>query len=336
MTNENKGICVVAEITREKKLADVTLELVNAAKELSQKINNEEVSALLIGGVFDASELIQKLSEAGANKIYLVQDERLEQYSTDYYAKITCDVFYDKKPAIALIGATTTGRDIAPRISSKMNTGLTADCTELDINEKGMLAATRPTFGGNLMATILCKNFPQMATVRPHVLPKPSCVLDNTAQVENIKPDIDNVVKRTNLLEFVPLDTHTGVSIEDAEVIIAGGKGMKNADGFKLLEELANVLGGTVGASRSAVDAGWADHSVQVGQTGKTVTPKLYIACGISGAIQHLAGMNSSDVIVAINKDPKAPIFSVANYGIVGDVFEIIPELIKAIKESKV
>lgn len=332
---EHKGICIYAEITPDKALAGVTLELIAKAKELSEKLEGEEVSALIVTGESDLENVIDDLSKAGAQNVWLVQDEKLKQYSTDLYAKAACDVVAMKKPSIMLIGATTQGRDLGPRISSKLDTGLTADCTEIDINEKGQLAATRPTFGGGLMATILCRNYPQMATVRPKVMPKAEMTSENKAQIENISIDFSNTPVRTEILELIKNIQASGASIDEAEIIVAGGKGMKNAQNFKILEDLAEALGGAVGATRAAVDAGWADHSVQVGQTGKTVVPKLYIACAISGAIQHLAGMNASDVIIAINKDPKAPIFSVASYGIVGDVFEVVPKLTEAIKAAK-
>ncbi|MEI8378060.1 MAG: electron transfer flavoprotein subunit alpha/FixB family protein [bacterium] len=330
-----KGICIFAELTPDKTLAGVTLELVNQARELSKKLDGEEVSALLITGETDLDHIFEELSKAGTDHIWLVQDSKLLQYSTDLYAKAACDAVALKDPSIMLIGATTLGRDLAPRISSKLDTGLTADCTGIDINEKGQLASTRPTFGGELMATILCKKFPQMASVRPKVMPKPAMDVTKKADVENIEVDFSNTPVRTELIEFVKNIQAETARIEESEVIVAGGKGLRNAQNFKMLEELASLLGGSVGASRCAVDAGWCEHSVQVGQTGKTVTPKIYIACGISGAIQHLAGMNSSDIIIAINKDPKAPIFAVASYGIVGDVFEIVPKLIEELKRRK-
>lgn len=334
MEEENKGILIYAEVTREGDLAPVVLELANTAQDLAEKLGGQEVSALVISSQFTAhSSLENELKNNGFNKVYIVQDERLKEYSTEYYSKIAIDVIKEIKPAIVLIGATTQGRDIAPRISSNLNTGLTADCTSLDINEKGMLAATRPTFGGNLMATILCKNFPQMASVRPKVLKKSEQPINKNTQFIEIKPEIDNVEKKVELVEFIKNVQSTGKRIDEAEIIVAGGKGLKSPEGFKLLEELAKALGGAVGASRPTVDAGWADHSIQVGQTGKTVMPKLYIACAISGAIQHVVGMSGSEKIIAINKDPKAPIFNVADIGIVGDVYEIVPELIEMLKK---
>lgn len=332
MEKENQGILIYAEITREGKLAPVVLELANAAADLSKKLDNEEISALVITKTSDIEEIKSELKNNGFDKVYIAQDDRLNEYSNDYYSKIAIDLIKEIKPSIMLIGATTQGRDLAPRISSSLNTGLTADCTGLDINEKGMLAATRPTFGGNLMATILCKNFPQMASVRPKVLRKAMNPIVKDTQFITIQPNIDDVKKRVELVDFIPNIQSTGTRIDEAEVIVSGGKGMKSPEGFKMLEELAMLLGGSVGASRSAVDAGWISHSQQVGQTGKTVTPKIYISCGISGAVQHVVGMNSSDKIIAINSDPRAPIFNVADVGIVGDVFEIIPELIESLK----
>lgn len=328
-----KGILIYAEVTRDGDLAPVVLELANTAQDLSQKLGGEEVSALLITKPGDIEHIKSELKENGFDKVYIAQDDRLTDYSTALYSKIAIDLLKEIKPSIMLIGATTQGRDIAPRISSSLNTGLTADCTSLDINEKGMLASTRPTFGGDLMATILCRNFPQMASVRPKVLKKASCPIPKDTQFIEIKPQIDGIDKKVELVEFIKNIQSTGKRIDESELIVAGGKGI-SAEGFKMLEELASLLGGAVGASRAAVDIGLADHSIQVGQTGKTVTPKLYIACAISGAIQHLVGMNASDKIIAINKDPKAPIFGVADIGIVGDVYEIVPELIKSLKNK--
>lgn len=330
MEKENSGILIYGELTREGELVPVVLELANTAQDLAQKLGGIEVNALVICSQFNVDHSIFKNN--GFDKVYIVQDDRLKDYSNEYYTKISIDLINEIKPQIFLIGATTQGRDMAPRISSSLNTGLTADCTELDINEKGMLAATRPTFGGNLMATILCKNMPQMATVRPKVLKKAEKPIEKDTKFIDFTPKIDDVSKKVELVEFIKNFQTTGKRIDEAEIIVAGGKGLKSVEGFKLLEELASVLGGAVGASRAAVDAGWVDHSIQIGQTGKTVTPKLYIACAISGAVQHVVGMSSSDKIIAINKDPKAPIFQVADKGIVGDVYEIVPELINMLK----
>ncbi len=334
--SEHKGIWVIAETDSNNKIIGVTLELINAAKELSSQLGGEEVGTLLMTGNENIEDSIRTISEAGSDKIYLIKDASLGQYSTELYTDAVSQAIEQKKPSIILVGATTTGRDFAPRVAARLRTGLTADCTSLNINEQGLFAATRPTFGGNLMATILCKvTRPQMATIRPKVLPKPEMNSTNNAEVEQINVNLDISRIKTKLLECTGVCQNNVQKIEEADIIIAGGRGMKSAEGFKILEDLARSLGGAVGASRACVDAGWRSHSDQVGQTGKTVCPKVYIACGISGAIQHLAGMSSSDIIIAINKDSEAPIFGVATYGIVGDVFEIVPAITEAIKAEQ-
>ena len=334
--SEHKGIWVIAEKNSQNGLTGVTLELINAAKGLSNQLNGEEVGTLLITGNENVDNLVKTISEAGSDKVYLIQDDNLSQYSTELYTDAVCQAIEQKKPSIMLVGASTTGRDFAPRVAARLKTGLTADCTSLTVNEQGLLAATRPTFGGNLMATILCKVArPQMATVRPKVLPKPELNPANNAEVERLNVNLDASRIKTKLLECLDFCQTSCQKIEEAEVIVAGGRGMKTAEGFKILEDLAQTLGGAVGASRACVDAGWRAHCDQVGQTGKTVCPKVYIACAISGAIQHLAGMTGSDIIIAINKDPEAAIFGVATYGIVGDVFEIVPALTEAIKAEQ-
>lgn len=333
--SENKGIWVYAEKTPENQIAGVTLELINAAKGLSQKLGGEEIGVIFLSGNNDVEPLLKEISEAGAQKIYLIQNDNLQNYSTELYTKVICEAVKQKKPSILLVGATTQGRDLAPRVASRLDTGLTADCTGLDINEKNLLAATRPTFGGNLMATILCKTArPQMATVRPKVLPKAEPDQSNSAEVERLNFDLDPSDIKVKILDLIKT-CKSGCKIEDAEIIVAGGRGIKNAEGFKILEDLAEALGGAVAASRACVDAGWRGHCDQVGQTGKTVCPKVYIACGISGAIQHVAGMSSSDIVIAINKDPEAPIFQMSTYGIVGDLFEVVPALTEELKKSQ-
>lgn len=325
----SKQILIYAEVTRENYIHTVFFELANKARELAAKLDNAEVNALLISKPGLAAEYKEAFINSGIDKIYTVEDERFELYCTDYFAKAAVDVINEIKPEILLIGATHQGRDLAPRISTSLHTGLTADCTGLDINEKGQLAATRPTFGGQLMATILCRNLPQMATVRPKVF-KPA-EKDNIKQTEIINKQInlDGIPKCVEILEFRKKLTNSLNELDSAEIIVAGGRGMKNDEGFRLLKEFADKIGAAVGASRLAVEMGLASHEMQIGQTGKTVTPKLYIACGISGAIQHTIGMDKSDKIIAINTDENAPIFDIADYGMVGDAFEILPELIK-------
>ena len=327
------NIFLYAEVTKENYLHTVLFELAYKAQELSKKLNNADISAILICKTGLGETFKEAFKNSGFDYVYIAEDDTFENYSTEIFSKIATDIIKDVKPDIMLIGATTQGRDIAPRISAGMHTGLTADCIGLDINDKGQLAATRPTFGGKLMATILCKTLPQMATVRPKVFkPAPENIVKDTKFVY-LKPEIDKIENRVEFIKFVKNINSTINELDSAEIIVAGGKGMKNEQGFQLLKEFADCIGGHVGASRGAVDMGLASQDIQIGQTGKTVTPKLYIACGISGAIQHVVGMNESDKIIAINIDEKAPIFQVSDCGIVGDAFEIIPQLIEQLKK---
>ena len=326
------NILLYAEVTRENFLHTVLFELAYKAQELAQKLDKAEVSAFLICKTGLAAECKEAFINSGFDNVYIAEDDRLENYSTELYSKIALDIIKEVKPDIILVGATTQGRDLAPRISSSLHTGLTADCTGLDINEKGQLAATRPTFGGKLMATILCKTLPQMATVRPKVFkPAPENIVKDTKFVY-FKPDIENIKTKVEFVEFVKGMNTCINELDSAQIIVAGGRGMKNEAGFELLKNFAESIGGCVGASRGAVEMGLAPVDIQIGQTGKTVTPKLYIACGISGAIQHIVGMQESDKIIAINNDEKAPIFEVCDCGIVGDVFEILPKLTNIFK----
>ena len=324
-------ILLYAEVTQENYVHTVIFELANKAQELAKKLDNAQVSALLICKQGLADLYKEAFINSGFDKVYIAEDNRFTHYSKELYSKVAFDVIKEIKPEIILIGATSQGRDLAPRVSSSLHTGLTADCTALDVNEKGQLMATRPTFGGKLMATILSKTLPQMATVRPKVF-KPSAenVVKNT-QFLNVNVAIDDIKRKVEFVEFVKRAKCEINDIDSAKIIVAGGKGMKNQAGFELLKILAQKLGATVGASRGAVDMGLAPVEIQIGQTGKTVSPKLYIACGISGAIQHTVGMCDSDKVIAINKDPNAPIFEVSDIGYVGDVFEVLPELIKSL-----
>lgn len=327
-----KEILLYAEITREKYIHTVFFELANKALELSKKIEGCEISALLICEPDRIAQYLDGFKQSGIDKVYVFENEIFSNYDTNIYSKIAVNLVKEIEPEIMLIGATNQGRDLAPRISSALHTGLTADCTDLDINEKGQLAATRPTFGGQLMATILCKNYPQMATVRPKVF-KPMGV-NEFRETEILRKgfDVSTVAKGVEMLEFFKTVEDAINELDSAEIIVAGGRGMANAEGFALLKDFADKIGGTVGATRAAVEMGLANKDIQIGQTGKTVRPKLYIACGISGAIQHVVGMKDSDKIVAINTDENAPIFDVADLGIVGDAFEILPQLINEIK----
>lgn len=326
------GILLYAEVTRQNYIHTVFFELANKAHELSQKLNNAPVMAVLFTKPGMMPDYKEGFTYCGINKVFVFEDEKFSNYNTETYANLIIDLVKEIEPDIFLIGATTQGRDLAPRISSTLGTGLTADCIELDINEKGLLAATRPTFGGQLMATILCKTKPQMATVRPKVF-KPSVdigYVETEFIYRPIKPEDFNT--NVELVKFMQVYESELNELDSAEIIVAGGKGMKGEEGFKMLKELADLLGGKVGATRGAVDLGYAPHTMQIGQTGKTVTPKLYIACAISGAIQHTVGITGSDHIICINNDPDAPIFDVSDTGIVGDVFEVVPKLIEMLK----
>ena len=294
--------------------------------------NTTTISALLICKNGLAENYKEAFRNSGFDKVYIAENDRFTHYSTELYAKTAIDIIKEVKPDIILIGATTQGRDLAPRISTSLHTGLTADCTGLDINEKGQLMATRPTFGGQLMATILCKNTPQMATVRPKVFkPLAQNVVKNTEFIY-FEPQIADIKRKVEFVEFEKYLKSSINELDSAEIIVAGGKGMKNDKGFALLKDFAKALGGAVGASRGAVEIGLAPQDIQIGQTGKTVSPKLYIACGISGAVQHIVGIENSGRIVAINTDPQAQIFDNCDCGIVGDAFEIIPKLIENLK----
>lgn len=328
------GILIYAQLTRELYIHTVFFELLDKAKELSQKLGSVDVNAV----IFTTPGLIDEYKESfrnkGVNKVYYFEDERLKDYSTEYYSKLLVDLAGVIKPEILLIGATNQGRDLAPRVASALHTGLTADCIELDINEKGKLAATRPTFGGQLMATILCKTYPQMATVRPNVFK--INLNDNFFETEFVScpVNLEGMEPHVKLLEFKRTVDSVINDLDSAEIIVTGGKGLKNDKGFELLRRFASSIGASVGATRGAVEMGLASSSIQVGQTGKTVHPKVYIACGVSGAIQHTVGMEGSDYIIAINNDEYAPIFDIADCGIVGDVFEILPEFMKIIKNA--
>jgi len=327
-----KGIWVFAE-QKEGKIQSVAFELLSEAQKLAQELK-EEIAAVLIGGP-EVESQIKELFNYGAQRVYLVSNELLSNYSTAPYTKALTELINEYKPEIVLVGATTMGRDLAARVAVRVHCGLTADCTGLSIDpEKKILKQTRPAFGGNIMATIISPNHrPQMATVRPKVMKKNAL---NKSEGEVIKhtttfEEKDFMVKFLDVIK----DTSVKVNLPEAEIIVSGGRGIADPKNFALIRELAEVLGGAVGASRATVDAGWISSHHQVGQTGKTVCPKLYVACGISGAIQHLVGMQSSDTIIAINKDPDAPIFKVATYGIVGDLFDVVPKLIAKIKEVR-
>ena len=340
---EYKGVFVFAQQV-DNKLNGIALELVGKGKDLAKDLGTE-VTAVLIGS--DVMSLTKELAEYGADRIIVVDDPELKEYRTEPYAHALAEVIKKYKPEIMLVGATAIGRDLGPRVSARIHTGLTADCTQLEIGDfpinpipgreqlHNQLLMTRPAFGGNTIATIACPNFrPQMATVRPGVMQKAERVEGAQAVIEEFNPGFVPNNKYVEILDIVKAVSDVE-DIMDAKILVSGGRGVGSAENFKLLDDLAEALGGTVSCSRAVVDAGWKSKDLQVGQTGKTVRPHVYFAIGISGAIQHLAGMEESDIIIAINKDETAPIFDVADYGIVGDLNKILPALTEKIKEAK-
>jgi electron transfer flavoprotein alpha subunit len=326
------GLWVVAEHLHGE-LRRGTLELLGEGRRLADKLG-VELGAVLLGE--DVGALATSLISHGADKVYLAEDPVLAHYRTGPYTDVLTGLVNQHRPEIVLVSATPQGRDLAPRAAARLAAGLTADCTGLDIDdEKRLLVQTRPAFGGNLMATIICPYArPQMATVRPGVMIASEADAARTGQVIEIPVQLDERAVLAKILDIVQQEEDGRVNLQDAEIIVSGGRGLGKPESFSVIEELAQALGGAVGASRAAVDAGWIPAYHQVGQTGRTVQPKLYIACGISGAVQHLAGMSSSDCIIAINRDSDAPVFNIATYGVVGDLFEIVPALTARLREA--
>ena len=338
-----KGVFVFAQQV-DNVISNIAYELIGKGKELAKDLG-VEVTAVLVGS--DVKGLADQLAEYGADKVIVVDDPELKEYRTEPYTHAIASVIKEFKPEIFLIGATAIGRDLGPRVCARIHTGLTADCTKLDIGDVPMnpvpgretkhnqLLMTRPAFGGNTIATIACPDFrPQMATVRPGVMQKAPKEAGKKAVVTEFNPGFTKNNKYVDILEVVKAVSNT-VDIMDAKILVSGGRGVGSPENFKILDDLAEAIGGTVSCSRAVVDAGWKPKDLQVGQTGKTVRPNVYFAIGISGAIQHLAGMEESDIIVAINKDESAPIFDVADYGVVGDLNKIVPMLTEKIKEAK-
>lgn len=312
----------------------VGLELLGQGRRLAEGLK-QQLCAVVIGK--DTEAAVKEAGRYGADKIYVVEGEEYEHYSADSYGHAFLELCRKYEPNTILVGATVNGRDLGSKLAVSLRTGLTADCTALSVEEEtGNVVWERPAFGGNLYAQILCSETrPQMGTCRPGAFKKPPVTEHPEPEIvrEEIRTPAEEI--RTKVIDFIKASEENGIKLDEAEVIVSGGRGMKNAENFALLKELADLLGGTVGCSRAAVDAGWMPQSRQVGQTGTTVSPKLYFACGISGAVQHVAGMSESGTIVAINKDETAPIFEVADYSIVGDLFEVIPALIKEIKARR-
>ncbi len=330
--SEWSGVWVFAEF-RNKRIAPVAFELLGAGRRLADQLG-VSLSAVLMGSGLDGHA--ESLIGYGADTVYRVDHPALAHFTDDAYGNVLEDLVREHKPEIVLAGATAIGRSFIPRVATTVDAGLTADCTGLEIREEdGALLQTRPAFGGNIMATIICPHTrPQMATVRPMVMRPNEFDSDRQGEIIDVIPDANRLESRVRVLRSV-MEEQDKVNITEADIVVAGGRGLENEKGFALLHELADLVGGAVAASRAAVDSGWVSYPHQVGQTGKTVCPKVYIACGISGAIQHVVGMQSSDTIIAINKDPDAPIFDVATCGVVGDIFEILPQLLEKLKARK-
>ena len=339
--SEYKGVFIYAQQV-DNKIDNIAFELLGKANDLAADLETKEVTAVLLGD--GVTGLADQLAEYGADRVIVVDDPELKEYRTEPYTIALVEVINKYKPEIMLVGATAIGRDLGPRVSARVATGLTADCTVLEIGEfkargdaeprQGQLLMTRPAFGGNTIATIACPNHrPQMATVRPGVMQKKDKVKGAKAEVIVEKVDLTPNDKFVEILEVVK-SVSTTADIADAKILVSGGRGVGSPENFAMLDDLAEAIGGTVSCSRAVVDSGWKPKDLQVGQTGKTVRPQVYFAIGISGAIQHVAGMEESDIIIAINKDEDAPIFDVADYGIVGDLNKIVPELTESIKKA--
>ena len=340
---EYKGVYVFAQQV-DNEVSSIALELIGKGKDLAKDLNTT-VTAVLVGS--NVMGLTEILGEYGADRVIVVDDPELKEYRTEPYTHALASVIEKYKPDVFLIGATAIGRDLGPRVCARIHTGLTADCTQLDIGDfplvptpgkeqkHNQLLMTRPAFGGNTIATIACPEFrPQMATVRPGVMQKLPREAGRKAEIEEFNPGFVPNEKYVEIMEVVKAVSNVA-DIMDAKILVSGGRGVGSPENFKILDELAEAIGGTVSCSRAVVDAGWKPKDLQVGQTGKTVRPHVYFAIGISGAIQHVAGMEESDIIIAINKDESAPIFDVADYGIVGDLNKIVPMLTEKIKEAK-
>ena len=340
---EYKGVYVFAQQV-DNEVSSIALELIGKGKDLAKDLNTT-VTAVLVGS--NVMGLTEILGEYGADRVIVVDDPELKEYRTEPYTHALASVIEKYKPDVFLIGATAIGRDLGPRVCARIHTGLTADCTQLDIGDfplvptpgkeqkHNQLLMTRPAFGGNTIATIACPEFrPQMATVRPGVMQKLPREAGRKAEIEEFNPGFVPNEKYVEIMEVVKAVSNVA-DIMDAKILVSGGRGVGSPENFKILDDLAEAIGGTVSCSRAVVDAGWKPKDLQVGQTGKTVRPNVYFAIGISGAIQHLAGMEESDIIVAINKDESAPIFDVADYGVVGDLNKIVPMLTEKIKEAK-
>jgi len=327
--SSDKGVWVFIEL-QEGEIRDVSLELLSEGRKIAGKVG-EEVCAVVIGS--NIQEQTDRLAHYGADRIYVVENPLCQSYSAELYTQILVTLSREQKPKIVLCGATSIGKDLAPRVAARLQTGLGSDCTSLDLTEEGLLVQTKLAYGGRVSATITCPSTsPQIVTVRPGVMEMESPNTSLEAEVIRVTPQFGGIEPRSRVVDFIRADPRT-ISLSEADIIVAGGGGAGSREDFRLIEELAEVLGGTVGASRVPVDEGWVPFDKQIGQTGKTVEPNLYIACGISGTIYHTMGMKDSKVIVAINKDRSAPIFKIADMGIVGDLLEVVPAIISLLRE---
>lgn len=323
----SNDVLVVTEI-RDGALKKISLEMLGEGRNIADQLGGDVQAVALGHGVADVATT---LAHYGAQKIFVADDPSLENYTAEGYTNVLANIVKQTQPALVLLGATTAGKDLAPRLAARLAVGLASDCTGFAVQD-GEVLMTRPIYAGKAIATVKEADRPYMATIRPNIFAAPEADTSRAAEVENIPADAGEI--RAKVLEMI-MEAGERVELTEADIVVSGGRGLKAPEHFALIEELADVLGAAVGASRATVDAGWKDHSYQVGQTGKVVTPTLYIACGISGAIQHLAGMKTSKCIVAVNKDPEAPIFKVADYGIVGDLFKVVPVLTEEFKKMK-
>lgn len=327
-----QGVWVIAELTADGQLTETSQELLTPARRLGDKLS-QPVTAVILSGNQDTAAAEKQLGSLGANQVLVVKDDKLAQYQTEVYTVALSDLINSKKPNVVLLGATTNTADYAPRVGIRANAGLITQALDLDLNASGTVEVTRAIYAESLLSSVAATAKPQMITIKKKAFPKPVPNDGHVATVETVSVNVGSI-QRTKLVNVVQAESKGAKKLEEADVIVSGGRGLKEAANFSVVEQLADALGAAVGASRAVVDAGWRPHSEQVGQTGKTVSPKVYFALGISGAIQHLVGMNTSQIIIAINRDENAPIFKMVDFGIVGDALEIVPELTKTIKEQ--
>jgi len=328
-----QGVWVVAELTAEGQLSETSQELLTPARRLGDKLG-QPVTGVIFGGGKDTGAAEAQLGQLGANQVIVLKGDALNEYQVEAYTAALSDAINQKKPNIVLLGASTTTADFIPRVAIRTKGGLITNASDLDLNGSGAVEVTRSCFAESLLSSVTASARPQLITVKKKAFPKPVADGGHNATVETLSPDLSSVQSRVKLVSVQQGESKGTKKLEEADIVVSGGRGLKAPENFHLVEELASALGGAVGASRAVVDAGWRPHSEQVGQTGKTVSPKVYFALGISGAIQHLVGMSTSQIIIAINRDENAPIFKSADFGIVGDTTEIVPELIRTIKEQ--